>query len=327
MRDNPIQFAVVREDPDIERRAMGGVPARVLLIGSGGCTALALQGHWPDTEFSLVDPNAAQLDLIRSKVHALQSGDSSSLQTRFNVGSIDADGLSQCGNFESLFRALRRFLEEFVVEEEEIRSWFVAPVGGDGGRNDGLRRVFARTYWPVAFELHFSDALLNAMFGVAATQHAPAGSYPDYFRERLEEGLCRPDASHNYFLHHIFLGAYLPQALPPFLVRPATEYHFDYIGDTLANVPGLDTYDLVDLSNIMDWMDTTESAAIAARLCEQMRPGATVLWRQLNNARNYLPWFEPAFGFDPKRDAELSLAERSLFYSSVHVGVKETGHG
>ena len=60
--------------------------------------------------------------------------------------------------------------------------------------------VFRHRYWPVAFELFFSDQLLNAMFGAAATQHAPPGSYSAYFRGAIEAGLCRPDAAQNYFL-------------------------------------------------------------------------------------------------------------------------------
>jgi hypothetical protein len=48
MRDNPVQFAFVREDPEIEaslvRRDHSG---SALLIASGGCTALSLQALFP----------------------------------------------------------------------------------------------------------------------------------------------------------------------------------------------------------------------------------------------------------------------------------------
>ena len=49
MRDNDVQFAVVREDPMVEAELVRLTKAsHVLLITSGGCTALTLQALFPD---------------------------------------------------------------------------------------------------------------------------------------------------------------------------------------------------------------------------------------------------------------------------------------
>ena len=111
MRDNPLQFAVVREDALVEVEVLRRHPCRrVLLIASGGCSALTLQSVLPELEITLLDPNAAQLDLVRAKLDALDALRAGDRLARFNVENDDPSGLCECGNFESLFRSLRTFL-------------------------------------------------------------------------------------------------------------------------------------------------------------------------------------------------------------------------
>ena len=123
MKNHDLQFAVVREDPEIERTVMGARPPdRSLLVASGGCTALSLQSWWPESRFTLVDPNPAQLELVRRKVALIEAGVTRDVRLRCNVESDDPSGLSQCGNFEGLFRGLRGFLHEFVVTPDECAN-------------------------------------------------------------------------------------------------------------------------------------------------------------------------------------------------------------
>lgn len=174
-RDPALQFAVVREDPRVELDALAASVAptpRVLLIGSAGCTALALHQERPDAKLTLLDPNPAQHAHVEQKVRALVDG--APLAT-FNVGDDDPDGLSERGNFEALFRQLRGFLHEFVAP----RAVIDAAAQGDSA---SFAKLVGSPYWPVAFELFFSDALLVAMFGPAAVQHAVPRSYPAYNR-------------------------------------------------------------------------------------------------------------------------------------------------
>ena len=66
MPDNDVQFAVVREDPMVEAELVRLTNAsNVLLIASGGCTALTLQALFPDLRITLVDFNPAQLERVR----------------------------------------------------------------------------------------------------------------------------------------------------------------------------------------------------------------------------------------------------------------------
>lgn len=333
MHGNRPQFAVVREDPETLRAVVERTPRRrILLVGSGGCSALCARSWWPRAEISLVEPNPAQRKRVQEKVDALRQGpqldgrlDAATLR-RFNVGDQDASGLSQDGNFEGLFRGLRAFIEEFVASPETIRGWF-EPGSGDRAPAT-MRRAIDDPYWPVAFELFFHDSLLETMFGPAATQHAEPGSYPKYFRERIERGLVRSDRADNYFLHHLFLGCYLdrPNALPPFLRQaPSLETEFDWFDGELAAIESFAGYDVVDLSNVLDWTDEVAARDLARRIGAELDPGASVMWRQLNNRRQRESWFGDYVVFDRALGQRLVDVDRSLFYESVHVGQRRNG--
>lgn len=319
MRNNNVQFAVVREDPMVEAELVRLTKAsNVLLIASGGCTALTLQALFPDLHITLVDFNPAQLERVQEKMRALRNVDAATRDRRFNIGTSDPEGLNQNGNFESLFRGLREFIFDLVADAAEIRALFE--------EKDQLAKVsevlFSSKYWSVAFDLYFSDSLLNAMFGPDATQHAEAGSYPRYFQQLFEKGLTSLNAFDNYFLHHVFLGYYLqrPASLPYYLLSPPTDCRFQMIEGTLDQVPDLQRFDLISLSNIMDWMPLAEIAVLINHLQNNIKSGATLLYRQLNNHTDLSTDFGDAFEFNAALGVRFQEVERSVFYSSVHVG-------
>ena len=318
MRDNKVQFAVVREDPMVEAKLVRLTNANnVLLIASGGCTALTLQSLFPDLHVTLVDFNPAQLERVREKIRALRD-EPATRYRKFNIGTSDPKGLNQSGNFESLFRGLREFIFDLVTDEAEIRALFEKK-----GQLDRVSEIlFSSKYWRVAFDLYFSDSLLNAMFGPDATQHAEPRSYPRYFQTLFEKGLASAGAFDNYFLHHVFLGYYLQRSasLPCFLITPPTEYHFQMVEGTLEQVPELQRFDLISLSNIMDWMPLAKITSLISHLQNKMKSGASVLYRQLNNYTDLSTYFGDSFEFNPALGVQFQEIERSLFYSSVHVG-------
>ncbi|MFN3202057.1 MAG: DUF3419 family protein [Bradymonadia bacterium] len=310
MKNNPIQFAIVREDPQVELRALDHVegPAhRALIIASGGCTALTLAGARPEVHVTALDPNPTQLDLVRRKIEAVRRGDLDAL----GLWADQPERLSHCGNFESLFRSLRRFVFDLVCPEADIRAALEA---GEG--QVLLTQMQQSAYWPVAFQMHFHDALLKAMFGPAAIQYAPRGSYPTYFQQVVEAGLQREDARINPWLHHVLLGHYLPDCAPAWTqMIPAGEIDL-HQGD-LTQVD-FTPFDLVHLSNVFDWMAPEQVRATTERL-HTLRPGAVVTLRQLNNDRD-LAQMLPGFDFDPQLDDALRAADRSLFYTHIRIG-------
>ncbi len=315
---NPLQFAVVREDPQIEAALVASKQAKhILLIGSGGCTALSLQALYPDLQITLVDPNAAQISHVRRKIQALQSLSGAQRKQTFNIEDSDPHGLNARGNFESLFRGLKNWTHEMVCPPADLANIFASPTPAK------WKALFKNKYWPVGFEMFFSDSILNAMFGPDATQHAPPGSYPDYFRGVIEKGLLRSDCSTNYFLHHIFLGYYLdrPEALPPYLTLTAPKnYAFEWLNTDILGVRNFADYDLVSLSNIFDWMPEKSVAKIARRLTQEMKPGATLVFRQLNHSKNFKKYLLSRFNFKKSVETSLWKKDRSFFYSKLNIG-------
>jgi len=313
MQPNPVQFAVVREDPLIEKEVLERYPStRMLIIASGGCTALALKAWHPKLQITLLDPNPAALDLIRRKIRTLASDAS---PEHFNIQSDNPAGLSQCGNFESLFRLFRGFIEELILSRKALEEMFSQP----GSFQEHQKELLNSPYWPIAFEWVFSESFLRQMFGNDALQYAPPGSYPHYFQQRFEWGLKQKTAFNNPFLHHIFLGQYLSKAPPAFLETRPINPVFQWVEGPLGKVDFSD-FDCIGLSNILDWTPPEEAEQILERLQNECPVGTTVLWRQLNNTRPLHEQLAPDFFFDHHWEKRLHESDRSLFYSSVHVG-------
>jgi S-adenosylmethionine-diacylglycerol 3-amino-3-carboxypropyl transferase len=317
--DNPIQFAVVREDPLIEKELVEAhKPQHALLVGGGGCTAFTLSTLFPELKITVVDPNQAQLQLITRKAQALQrlSMDPGIV----NIGSEDPKGLNACGNFETLFHCLRDFWRSFILRSDELEHMF-----------DNEKRLRAATetltthrYWPVSFDLFFSEEMLTTMFGAAAIQHAPKGSYPNYFRNCIEAGLARPDALENPFLHHAILGHYLEtrrEAWPLYIQRPPRDFQAEMLNCKVHEVESFSPYTLVNLSNVFDWSDAERVKKIAGRLDAELPSGAVVIWRQLNNTESFEKHFQK-LQFDSALGTDMLARSRSLFHTAIKVGRK-----
>jgi S-adenosylmethionine-diacylglycerol 3-amino-3-carboxypropyl transferase len=320
-KHNPIQFSVVREDPEIERKVILSSDAKeILLIASGGCTALSLQAYFPDLKFTLVDPNLAQIKLIQEKIEALNESPVTRKKADFNIENDSSLALNQRGNFESLFRLFRNFVTEFIVNPEELKELLTQSAKAAYVRTT----LFEHKYWKVAFDLFFHHNFLEAMFGPDAVQHAPKGTYPDYFCKIIEQGLEKKDMSKNYFIHHIFLGHYIDQesSLPYYLAAPTPKYQFEFINNTIDKVANFSSFDMVNLSNIFDWMDEDKIKNVANRLNHEMKPGSRLLIRQLNNQKDFMQYFSHHFELLCDESAELLASDRSLFYSQINSAVK-----
>jgi S-adenosylmethionine-diacylglycerol 3-amino-3-carboxypropyl transferase len=293
------------------------------MIASGGCTALTLQAIFPGAEFTLLDPNPAQLNHVRAKMDAVHNTSVTLRNADFNVEHDDSRSLSECGNFESLFRGLRRLLHDLVLPYEGWRRYFTVP----GALGEIQATVFDHPYWPVVFEMYFGDPLLEAMFGPDATQHAEPRSYPGYFRNVFERGLERDTAIDNPFLHHVFLGHYLdrPACLPGYLSMPAADYRFRFVEGYVDDEVDLGEYDFIGLSNILDWMAPAAVHTLLDKVARELQPGSVVMWRQLNNKRDLAARLRQTLDFDDSWCRSLQARDRSLFYSSIHVGVRAGG--
>ncbi len=308
MKNNTLQFAVVREDPDIECELIkrNSQIKKILLIGSGGCTALTVRLLFPQIEQTLIEPNPTQIQLIKNKEKLLAENKIDELVK-----------LNQTGNFESLFRSLRLFVEEFIISHDELKELIIS------NQHNEIEKIFSHRYWPVAFELYFSDEILNTMFGPDATQHAPKHSYPGYFKSVFEKGLMRSDLKDNYFIHHILLGDYLPNVYPTHFQVPPKKYkEFEIKNSLLHEVQSFSEFDLLSFSNIFDWSSESYIESIAKRLKAEAKENAMIVFRQLNHQKEFTDFFSPHFQFHTEEECQLLNLDRSLFYSKLNIATK-----
>lgn len=317
LKKNALQFSVVREDPQVELELFHQFNIKKpIFIGSGGCTAFAIASKYPQIPLTLIEPNLAQIKLIKEKIKILKSSSHKQLKMRFGIGLHEGNkhSLIEQGNFESLFRELRNFINEFIIEKNLLEKLFLR------GTNREWKQVFAHPYWPVGFNLFFNQTLLLTMFGPAAVQHAPPKSYGSYFRSIIEKGLLSSDRSNNYFLHHILFGHY-PKAKkgwPLFLQKPPTIVKIKFYS-CLAQKVEYSPYDFVGLSNIFDWSSESEIKKVTLKLNNELKSGAIVLFRQLNNAKDFRKFFGERFEWLSEEAHHLHQKDRSLFYSSIQI--------
>lgn len=316
MPDPSLKFAVVREDPELEAALVERVSARAaLVVASGGCTALTLAARFPELEIAAFDLSPLQLAHAKEKVALALAGAHAAL----GVGTSDPRAHCQRGAFERLFRSLRHALEDLVIAPGELERFF-----GEGGGHDERRAMLARwttsPYWAPIFVSAFEPDLLVAMFGPDAIRHAEPRSYGPYFQRAFERGLARPDAADNPFLAHVLLGRYTDRACPGYLGlarEPAIAWTLGSLGD----VPRLERFGVVSLSNVFDWSDDNLVRDWAERLAA-LRSGSAVLVRVLNNARDVRPLFARHFTFDDALGAAFLEQDRSLFYERFVVGFR-----
>lgn len=318
-----LKFSIVLEDPTLElevlaRRQARGLPcARLLTVASGGCTALALKHAYPDAQVCAFDVNPAQIEHARQRQAAISRAELGAL----NIDVDDAQGLSQRGDCERLFRAYRALIHEFIAPASELERYFFTSTQPPE-RALMVKAWLSSPFWATIHELIYGASLFHLVFGAQATQHTAPGSYPAHVRRCFERGLGRPDGATNPFLQHIFLGRYLEANAPAFLAAH-TELPIDWVTGSLDDVGPLERFDLLQLSNIFDWSPEALIRDWIARL-DQVRPGAVVMIRQLNNHKTLaMKLLSRSFELDEPLAQELLARDRSLLYNGLIIATRK----
>ncbi|OQX33837.1 MAG: hypothetical protein B0D91_13565 [Oceanospirillales bacterium LUC14_002_19_P2] len=177
-------------------------------------------------------------------------------------------------------------------------------------------------FWQHLFHICFNDDFLVFLFGKEAIQHGEKNSYIEYFRQRFEWGLFQEDSYCNYFLHSILLGRYQQPFAPDFLTS-GQHYSLNYHTASLLELDSIAHYDLISLSNILDWCDQDTISQHTKKL-QSMKPGSVLILRQLNNQQSLRPLLEPAFSFDQTLSEQYQAKDRSLFYNTIEIATRTT---
>jgi S-adenosylmethionine-diacylglycerol 3-amino-3-carboxypropyl transferase len=348
----PLAFAQVREDPRIDRYvvARAGPGARVCMVASGGCTAAVL-ATVPNVEsIHLIDANPAQLALTRLKLQLLETTDEigrlgllghadmrfdarqERLTTRLAalgltadalgpIGTLARDGPDYTGRYERCFRALAAELATTHLDELLSVLKLTDPC-------EQARRVHPETplgrKMDEAVDSVMSLPNLVALFGAGATRN-PVEPFSRHFAGRIRHALATHSAAPNPFLWRMLQGQpgggpsadWFTLPAPPRV--PAITWQRALMVDALRDHPA--AFDVVHLSNILDWLAPPEATATLELAARALHPNGQVVIRQLNSALD-IPALGPMFEWERATAADLHARDRSFFYRALHLGRK-----
>lgn len=346
----PIAFALVREDALLDRDILSrlGPAARVIMVASGGCTT-ALLAAMPNTgRLHLVDPNPAQLALCRLKLELLRTAPPAlraallghapllAEQRRRQLSAIlrKLDLAEDClgppafvaevgpdnsGRYERLFARLRQALHNHERELDTLLRL--------RDPSEQARRAAPETPLGRALDEAYDEVLalpnLVCLFGEGATQN-PVEPFARHFARRTRAALATLPAADNPYLWHMLRGCF-PDVVLPWLMLPVTErlapitFTRGFMAEVLAGERA--AYDLVHLSNILDWLTPKEARHTLHVAWQALRPGGCVFIRQLNSTLDIGALGEP-FEWHGEDALALHARDRSFFYRTLHLGTR-----
>ena len=346
--DDRLYFGQVREDPLLEIEALEPGPEdSIVIVGSGGCTALSLlaagAGH-----VTAVDVNRAQNHLIELKVAALAVLSRAETLAflgatpgsgAFRLRAYDelrayltppalaywdgqrsgiAAGVLNAGVTEHFIRMVVRVLRLAVHSRGRIERMLACDTV------DAQRSLFENEWntirWRAFFHLLLNRGVFRQTYDPAFFAHLERPSFADHFRTRAEHALTELSVRDNYFLHHMLTGRYPIEAaggVPPYLSEEACVSR-----DRLTLVDGTFTDHLHTLpdgsvtgfaiSNICEWLAPHDVDALFAEIVRTAAPDAIVVFRNFVGWTEVPPRFKQVIVEDRDRGEEMMARDRSV---------------
>lgn len=348
----PLAFAQVREDALIDAKVIKRLarPASVAMIASGGCTAAYLAGIPGVKQLYLVDANPAQLALTRIKLHLLQTeGLEQRLQYLGHKACSTerrADWLSavftqlkldwNClGYFEQVVRLgpdyAGRYEQLFAILNLELQAY--APSVERLLQLDNTQQQISMTLQNTPFGEALDKAMarvmdlsvLTMLFGSEATKNRQQ-PFSQHFVQRLHHVLATLPARNNPYLWQMLGAGYPKSVYAPWMhlaiteILPDITFFQGYMAEALREKTG--AFDMIHLSNILDWLSESEARSVLELAYQALRPGGYVLIRQLNS-RLIIPELNQQFSWLESEAATWLSEDRSFFYRALHLGHKQ----
>ncbi|WP_099353338.1 DUF3419 family protein [Fredinandcohnia onubensis] len=351
-----IYFSQIREDSLVEReisRIVG--PQKVLVVGSGGCTAFSIL---TDTinQVLCVDLNPAQCALIELKKVAIQ-------QFALNdflafIGEIDCEnrnemyeeiaeelpdyarqfwklhrseienGINHCGVNERFYRFLGENICRNVYDESVWNHLFSA-------KNLAEQQLFYEEYlttaqWRTAVKILLSKTTHLQFFPSFMFKNASENDFGNFFLSQFEKEVKTKPIHNNYFLSQILFSTYLydqVEGVPLYLTPEGYEEVKRNI-DKLLIYP-MSIQDLLEkensidafyLSNVFDWADEKGKEAICNSMIQSKSEKAVLLFRNMLSTSKLPDFFADRFIRDEELSKRCEGLERSMLYQKITVG-------
>ncbi len=350
--DDRLYFAQVREDPRLEIEALEPGPAdSIVIVGSGGCTALSLLAAGAG-RVTAVDVNRAQNHLIELKVAALTvlsraeslaflGATSCARRVRLEAyddlrshltprarGYWDAhrsdvgDGVLNAGVTERFIRAVVRVLRLTVHSRARIERMLACDT--IEAQRSLLEREWNTARWRAFFYLLLNRAVFRRAYDPAFFAHLERPSFADHFRSRAEHALAELSVRDNYFLHHMLIGRYpvdVADGVPPYLSEEACTSMATSrarltlvdgtVTDHLRSLPDGSVAGFA-ISNICEWLAPRDVDALFAEIGRTAAPNARLCFRNFVGWTEVPPRFQRLITEDRARGEEMMQRDRSM---------------
>lgn len=354
-REDKLFFAQVREDPRLEIDALAPLAgANVVVVSSGGCTALSLlaagAGH-----VTAVDLNAAQNHLVELKVAALRSLTMPEIMSFFGVArgtperrirtyktirrllseraaafwdahqDLLGRGALACGVSEQFISAVVKVVKLFIHGRRKIERLLALETLEE--QREFFDREWNTRRWKLLFPTLLNRWTFNRTYDPAFFREVDNPSFAAHFRRLLEHALCDVPVSSNYFLHQMLVGTYPNQVsdgVPPYLERTRREVLrtrlncLDLVdggyGEYLATLDD-SSVDALALSNICEWLDQLGVERLFEQVLRVAKPGARFCFRNFVGHTEIPERFRGTIVEDPEGGRRAILRDRSCLQS------------
>ncbi len=189
-------------------------------------------------------------------------------------------------------------------------------------------RVAATTELGKRLERAFADVMalpkLIQIFGPDATANRVM-PFSEHFLAQTRAALASYPAAQNPFLHEIFLGHFIGPLWPWLYIQQdaglcPVNYSCDAMQEILRSQSD-QSYDLIHLSNILDWIKPDQAAELLHDSWRCLTKGGMVVIRQLNSSLD-IPAASSKLRWLKDLSDELHRGDRSFFYRALHVGMR-----
>jgi S-adenosylmethionine-diacylglycerol 3-amino-3-carboxypropyl transferase len=346
----PVAFAQVREDALLDLAVLDQIsadPIDCMMIASGGCTAAALTASERIGKLLLVDVNPAQMALTQLKLHLLQNAEpgerlrllghapmadrAAALAAILAAMGLERDALGpladvaavgpdHAGRYELVFARLRKELEGVSDELLEVLNLDSA----------AQRKTRVEPHTPLgramdrAFNRTMALPNLISLFSAAATQNS-VQPFARHFAGRTRHAIATLPTRNNPYLWQLLVRRFPGDAVYPWLDAPKPAR----MPEITSSVCTFDAelakhrhrFDLVHLSNILDWLSPEAARRTLELAFRALRPGGCVFIRQLNSTLA-IPSLNQSLSWRTSTADALHARDRSFFYAHLHLGQK-----
>jgi S-adenosylmethionine:diacylglycerol 3-amino-3-carboxypropyl transferase len=347
--EHELLFGSVKEDSSVEVALLGMHRAarQVVVIASGGCTALSIVATTSVQHLTALDINPAQIYASKLKLASvLNLNVEEACRFNFVDGRPDyerirtvlepevaafwdrhrmrlSQGLNMAGSVDRRISILRGVFHRLIHSKEFVRRFLLLT---DVREQQVLfDRSWTHWRWNAGTRLAFDPRLLKAFFGRGADLTIPA-DFHRTLRERVRRSLTGSPAAVNPYVWSTFLGEYGETKLPYLIeggmttirehrsiLRFATTDFLEWLRRAETR-----SIDFFSLSNILETATPEYQAAFACEAARTGQEGAIIVMRSIIPQKDLI-LKHPDLQYDPELTGFATQRDRSCFCNAFQI--------